>query len=548
MLKRKLLAAAIMAITCSAHAKPPKPPKPIKDITLEQIGRFETGVFAEGAAEIVAYDPTSSKLYVVNAQARTVDMLDISDPTSPKLVGEIDVALVLPQSGGVNSVAVHDGVVALAVENEDRQSPGWAAFYDTDGNYLHHVEAGALPDMITFTPNGQFVLLANEGEPSADYSNDPLGSITIVRLSEPVQNSAVTTLDFTAFNDNVPEGVRISGPGASVAQDIEPEYIAVSDDSKTAWVTLQENNSIAIVDIRGAVITELVGLGSKDHSVEGFGLDASNTDGQIRIQAWPVLGTFMPDAIASYKVQGDTFLITANEGDGREYIYDGVTEEACEAAGHEYDDGDCIAHLDEARVRSITMDATAFPDRATLRDNANLGRLKIINTEGDVDGDGDYDELHAYGARSISIWDANGALVADTGDTIEQVTALVNPDNFNSTNDANDSFDDRSDDKGPEPEGVVVGKVAGREYAFVGLERIGGVMIFDVSDPQNPRYVSYTNNRDFLVEEVETEDAGDLGPEGLLFIHEDQSPNGEHLLVVGNEVSGSTTIYQIVND
>jgi hypothetical protein len=505
-------------------------------------------VFAEGAAEIVAYDPASAKLYVVNAQARTVDVLDISDPTSPELVGEIDVAQVLPQSGGVNSVAVHDGVVALAVENEDRQSPGWAAFYDTDGNYLHHVEAGALPDMITFTPNGQFVLLANEGEPSADYSNDPLGSITIVRLGEPVQNSVVTTLDFTAFNDNVPEGVRISGPGASVALDIEPEYIAVSDDSKTAWVTLQENNSIAIVDIRNAVITELVGLGSKDHSVEGFGLDASNTDDQIRIQTWPVLGTFMPDAIASYKVQGDTFLITANEGDGREYIYDGVTEEACEAAGHEYDDGDCIAHLDEARVRSITMDATVFPDRATLRDNANLGRLKIINTEGDVDGDGDYDELHAYGARSISIWDANGALVADTGDSIEQAAALVNPDNFNSTNDANDSFDDRSDDKGPEPEGVVVGKVAGREYAFVGLERIGGVMIFDVSDPQNPRYVSYTNNRDFLVDDVETEDAGDLGPEGLLFIHEDQSPNGEHLLVVGNEISGSTTIYQIVND
>lgn len=557
MLKRKLLAVAIMAITCSAQAKPPKPPAPPKppkppkhlhDISLEQIGRFETGVFAEGAAEIVAYDADTEQLYVVNAKAKTVDMLSIADPTDPQLVGEIDVALVLPDSGGVNSVAIHKGVVALAVENADKQSPGWAAFYDTHGNYLHHVEAGALPDMITFTPDGKYVLLANEGEPSADYSNDPLGSITIVKIDKRFHKSEVTTVDFSEFNDNPPEGVRISGPGASVAQDIEPEYIAISDDSKTAYVTLQENNAIAIVDIKKASISKLVGLGSKDHSVEGYGLDASNTDGTIRIQPWPVLGTYMPDAIASYKVKGKTFLITANEGDGREYIYDGVTETECTTAGHDYDDGDCIAHLDEARIRSITMDLTAFPDRATLRDNANIGRLKLINTEGDIDNDGDYDELHVYGARSISIWNDQGVMQSDTGDTIEQVIAMMYPGYFNSNHEANDSFDDRSDDKGPEPEGVVIGKVKAHDYAFVGLERIGGVMIFDVSDPKNPRYVSYTNNRDFLVEDIENEDAGDLGPEGLIFIDEKHSPNRKSLLVVGNEISGSTTIYQIVED
>jgi hypothetical protein len=542
MLKRKLLAAAIMAITCSAHAKP------VKNITLEQIGRFETGVYAEGAAEIVAYDRDTEQLYVINASAKTVDVLSIADPTSPELVNVIDVALVLPDSGGINSVAVHKGLVALAVENQHKQSPGWVAFYDTDGNYLHHVGAGALPDMVTFTPDGKYVLLANEGEPSADYSNDPVGSVTIVQIDKHWHKTRVSTAGFTSFNSNPPAGVRISGPDASVAQDIEPEYIAISEDSKTAFVTLQENNAIAIVDIKKAEVTKLVGLGNKDHSIEGYGLDASNEDSGILINTWPVLGTYMPDAIASYKVKGKTFLITANEGDGREYIYDGASEAECEAAGHVYDDGDCIAHLDESRIRDITMDPVAFPDFATLRARPNIGRLKMINTEGDIDNDGDYDELHVYGARSISIWDDKGKLQSDTGDIMEQVTALTHPDDFNSTNDANDSFDDRSDDKGPEPEGVAIGKIKGRHFAFVGLERIGGVMIFDVSDPKNPRYVSYTNNRDFLVEDVENEDAGDLGPEGILFISEKDSPNGENLVVVGNEVSGSTTIYEVIED
>lgn len=543
MLKRKLLAAAIMAITCSADAKQPK------NITLEQIGRFETGVFGESAAEIVAYDRESEQLYVVNAKDKTVDILDISDPTSPQLVGVIVVSDDLPLSGGVNSVAVRNGLVAVAVENVARQSPGWAAFYDTNGNFLHHVQVGALPDMITFTPNGKYVLVANEGEPSADYANDPVGSVTIIELNEDWAQAKVSTASFEPFNNMPPVNVRISGPDASLAQDLEPEYIAVTYDSKTAYISLQENNAIAVVDIKMAKVSKLLGLGNKDHSIEGSGLDPSNEDTDTPlIQPWPVLGTYMPDAIATYRVKGETYLISANEGDAREYIYDGVSEATCDAAGHVYDDGECIAHLDESRIRDVALDPTAFPDAADLKKKINIGRLKMLNTEGDTDGDGDYDELHVFGARSISIWDVNGNLQSDTGDTMEQVTALAHPDDFNSTNDENDSFDNRSDDKGPEPEGVVIGKVKGRDFAFVGLERIGGVMIFDVSDPKSPRYVSYTNNRDFLVEDLENEDAGDLGPEGLVFISEDDSPNGVPLLVVGNEVSGSTTIYEIVED
>jgi hypothetical protein len=331
-------------------------------------------------------------------------------------------------------------------------------------------------------------------------------------------------------------------PTTTFAQDMEPEYIATSHDSRTAWVTLQENNAIAIVDIPSATVTNVVGLGNKDHSLADNGLDASNEDVAINITTWPVLGTYMPDAIAAYRTRGRTYLVTANEGDGREYAYD-ANEDDCLAAGHTYDDGDCFSWVDETRVKDVTLDPSVFTD-STLQDKSNLGRLKMLTTEGNTDGDDEYEEIHAFGARSISIWDAGVSLVADTGDTIEQETAVALPDDFNSTNDENGSFDDRSDDKGPEPEGVVVGKVRGNNYAFVGLERVGGIMIFDVTDPANPRFVNYTNNRDFSGN-AEADTAGDLGPEGLVFIKPDDSPNGEPLLAVGNEVSGTTTIYQV---
>ena len=234
----------------------------------------------------------------------------------------------------------------------------------------------------------------------------------------------------------------------------------------------------------------------------------------------------MPDAIASYSYNGKTYLVTANEGDAREY-------------------GD---YEDISRIKDITLDPVAFPDYANLRTDANIGRLNIVNSEGDIDNDGDFDELYNFGARSISIRDASGALVYDSGDTIEQVTAARYPDYFNASHTSN-SRDSRSDDKGPEPEGVVVGKLNGKNYAFVGLERIGGIMVFDVTNPAAASYVSYYNNRNFsAAPEIDGNSnpaAGDLGPEGMVFINAKDSPNHRPLLVVGNEVSGTTTIYQV---
>jgi hypothetical protein len=581
-----MLKKTLAAIAVASFALPLQAAK-VKDVTLNQLGRYTTGVFDDGAAEIVAYGPQTFRLFVINASENRVDILDIFDPTDPMKIGEIDVTVIEDEDGaieegavgGVNSVAVSkSGLVGVAVENDNKQMPGWAAFFDTDGTYLNHVEAGALPDAITFTPNSSFALTANEGEPNDFYTVDPEGSITVVDLRDGVLNATASHADFTAFNNafndpsELPDGMRAPrwaepGEAFSLAQDLEPEFIATSHDSRTAWVTLQENNGLAVVDIRSATVTELVGLGKKDHSIPGNGLDASNRDDAINIKNWPVLGTYMPDSIFAYRTRGKTYLVTANEGDGREYIYKIGEAGAppCESPAF-VDDDECV-YTDESRVGDdeIELDPAVFTD-PTLQENENLGRIKMLNTEGNLDSDDKYEEIHTFGARSISIWRPDGTRVFDTGDTMEQVTAdALTPDfncfndakndpeldpedcsDFNSTNDENQSFDNRSDDKGPEPEGVVVGKVKGRYYAFVGLERVGGIMIFDVTRPEMTRYVDYINNRDFSVEDVEAEDAGDLGPEGLVFIKADDSPTGIPLLVVGNEVSGSTTIYEVI--
>ncbi|HVR36603.1 MAG TPA: choice-of-anchor I family protein [Methylomirabilota bacterium] len=507
----------LMAAATAASANPPH------SITLTPIGTYASGVFDQGAAEIVAHDPKTQRLFVVNANDATVDVLNITDPTDPTKIGTIDVTAF----GTVaNSVAIHGTLVAVAVQNEEKTEPGRVVFFDTDLNFLASVEVGAQPDMLAFTPNGRHVVVANEGEPNDDYTIDPEGSVSIIDLRRARGGRelplSVRTATCTRFNDVVLDpSIRIFGPGATVAQDLEPEYITLSDDSRTAWVTCQEANAIAIIDIRSAEVLDLVGLGFKDHSLPGNGLDASDRDGAINIANWPVLGMYLPDAIASYRVGAHTFLVTANEGDTRDY--DGFSE--------------------EARMGSLPLDPVIFPDAAVLQEDANLGRLLTSTVMGLNPVTGYYEELYSVGARSFSIWTATGRQVYDSGDEFEMITAAMFPDGFNASN-TNNNFDNRSDDKGPEPEGVVIGRLYGRTYAFIGLERVGGVMVYDITNPFAAFFVDYVNLRDFATD-VESPEAGDLGPEGLVFIEAKDSPNGKPLLVTGNEVSGTTTVFEI---
>jgi len=382
--------------------------------------------------------------------------------------------------------------------------------------------------MITFTPDGKKVLVANEGEPSNDYTIDPEGSVSIVNIDFGVQNADVITADFRAFTAfRLDSSIRIFGPNATVAQDLEPEYIAVSDDSRRAWVTLQENNAVGVLDLRTGEFTQLIGLGFKNHNLPSNAIDSSDRisssiPGVIEILPRPVLGMYQPDAIATFNRSGETFFITANEGDAREYA----------------------ALTEEVRINSLLLDPAVFPDQAFLKTDAQIGRLNVTRTLGNFDGDPEYEGLFAIGARSFSIWTDRGEQVYDSGDDIEQITAQAFPSFFNASN-TNNTRDDRSDNKGPEPEGVTVGEAYGREYTFIGLERIGGVLVYEISDPESPRFVQYINNRNFTAA-TNTAAAGDLGPEGLHFISRRDSPTDTPLLVVANEVSGTTTVYQVV--
>ncbi|MEM9480904.1 MAG: choice-of-anchor I family protein [Verrucomicrobiota bacterium] len=485
-------------------------------------------IFDEGAAEIVAYDSRKKRLYISNGNDSAIDIIDIRDVDNPQPI------LQLPTGEAPTSVAVNPrwwrNEIAVAVPADPEQNPGSVKFYDTSGNVISEVTVGALPDMLTYGPWGRYLFVANEGEPNDDYDNDPNGSISIIdvrRGAAKVNQDDVHTVEFTSLNGMEDElrdaGVRIFGPGASASQDLEPEYITVTPDGKTAFAICQENNAIVEIDVKTKSLATIFSLGTKDHSIEKNAIDASNRDDRINITTWPTHGFYMPDAIASYRTRGKTYIVSANEGDARDY--DGFSE--------------------EARVGSLELDPTIFPNAAELQLDENLGRLNITTANGDNDNDDVFEKIFSYGARSFSIWNTAGDLVYDSGDDFEQIIAERFPADFNSTNDENDSFDNRSDDKGPEPEGVVVGWVGRDCYAFIGLERIGGIMIYNITNPRRPVFCDYVNNRDFSGD-AEAGTAGDLGPEGLLFISAFKSPTRRPLLVVANEVSGTTTIYDIV--
>lgn len=501
-------------------------PAPTGQLTLTHLGSFSNGTAGSNSAEIVAYDSASKRLFIANSIGAKIDIVDFQNPLLPALVTSISVN---PAYGNINSVAVKNGIVAAAIEDLNPQQPGKVVFFDTNGVYISQVTVGAMPDMITFNHAGTKVLTANEGEPNSAYTADPEGSVSIVDISggvASVTQSDVVTATFTSFNTQLAtlkaQGIRIFGPGATVAQDLEPEYIAVADDDQTAWVTCQENNAFAVIDLTTNTVTQLLPLGTKDHLLGSNALDASDQGTEIQIANWPVKGVYMPDAIAQYSVNGQTYLVTANEGDAREY------------SGYEE-----TGRLGDA---TYVLDSAAFPYREALK--ANIGRLNITTASGDTDNDGDFDEIHVYGGRSFSIWNAaTGALVWDSGDELEEITAKhpVFGAIFNASN-ANNTLKNRSDDKGPEPEGISIAQIGNNVYAFVALERTGGCMVYNITNPNAPAYVTYVNTR------TVASYGGDNGSEGIIYIDSASSPNGLPVVILANEVSSTLSFFQVTDN
>lgn len=916
---------------------------------LQHLGRHtqRPAVYDGSAAESVTYDPTTRTAIVTDARANRISYINMANPAAPVLIRDISMAT---YGAGVNSVAVRNGLVAVAMEDAVKSNPGRVVFFDMSGNFRSSVTVGALPDMLAFTPNGQRVVVCNEGEPEVNYTVDPEGSVSIINVTNPTAPT-VQTVTFTALNGSQDSlramGIRIYGPNASVAQDLEPEYAAISADGATAYVTLQENNAIAVIDINNATLVRVVALGFKDYTkglprstnftwrnrpvlgttpagqtinlggfsglwFEGFGsdsnklrflthpdrgpngeptvvrgltrrpfalpnfqpevirfeldrvsgsftivnrigltradgttpitglpnlqagaqglaytdelpidlngndlnndpfgadlegisvdaagtwwmvdeyrpaiynfsntgrlldryipagtaasvnaaagtygnealpavyakrranrgfeacaiegdvlyafiqssiddpdnttdatsrsspwcrilafntvtkqvvgeylypmfekfgscdkigdavslgagkffvlerddatglsarkyvfeinlkgatnlmnavallpqgktwetmtfaelaaigvrpvkkakavflpgvgygnvdkveglarinattfavindndfgvggsilpsppngsitvntaadpilgiitfdipngLDASDRDNaagtgaSIKIANYPVYGMYQPDAISAVTIGGRTLLVTANEGDAREWG----------------------SFVEEVRGASANIDDALLNAWPGLKTNQQLGRLNLVSNIGDLDGDGKLDELYTLGGRSFSVWNTDGNLLYDSGSEFETRLASLYPTNFNTGHTTN-AMDDRSDNKGPEPEAIAATMINDSAYVFVGLERIGGVFMYNITNPTAGRYIDYANARNFSVTpslvNVDNGTVGDLGPEVLQYVPSGESPNGADMLLLSNEVSGTLSAFGV---
>ena len=506
---------------------------PVQSTTAED-GLSADPLWRHGTAgldcQIVAYDPQSQKLLTTVA-----DGIEVLSIKSGKLLAKLS----QPAGFHATSVAVFNGRAAVAWAPNDKRQSGHIRCYDVNNlEMIATFPAGYHPEMVTFSPDGRYLLAANEGEPSDDYSVDQEGSVTVIDTQAGISQATVRLADFHDFDAKRDElrtqGIRIFGPSqqhedglATVAEDLEPEYIAISPDSQRAWVTLQENNAIAEIDLSRAKVTAIHPLGSKDFSAladqnspwQTTGLDASDRDGGWKIRNWPVSGLFQPDGAVAFEHSDETYLVTANEGDPRVYA--------------EYQESCPVAQLQKRKIQLAPRHPARF-----LMDETKLGRLDVSVVGNCESGEGYLEQLHCFGTRSFSIWrmSPNGSpeLVFDSGNDFERIVGREASDRFTSKS----YLHGRCTAQGPEPESVVIGYLGSMRLAMISLERAGGIMVYDVSYPMQPKFLKY-------LPPLAEDGSRDCAPEGLVMIPAETSPTHKPLLVVCNEVSGTTTAYQL---
>ncbi|THV56154.1 choice-of-anchor I family protein [Chryseobacterium candidae] len=497
-------------------------PVPSHQIQLNYLLSFDPSGNNNSSTEIVVHDPSTQRLFTISSITDVFDIIDFSNPSIPSVIKTVNMA----PYGGITSIAVKNGIIAAASPNTDPQQNGSVVFFDINGNFLKQVTVGALPDMVTFSPDGTKVVTANEGEPNDAYTIDPEGSISIIDISGGVGNltqSNVTTLNFNSFDSQIAAltatGLRKVRTNNTLSQDLEPEYVTISADSQKAWVTLQENNAIAEINLATKTITGIWGLGKKDMSIPGNGLDASDNNGEVLISNWPVKAYYVPDAVQNYKVGNTNYIVTANEGDEKDLS--GFSERTTVGANN------------------YTLDPVSFPNSSILKASYNLGRFRVSSATGNTDGDTEFEEIAALGARSFSIFNADTKqIVYDSGDQFERYIAAYQSLIFNADNESN-AVKNRSRAKGPEPEGVALGNINGQTYAFITLERTGGVMVYNITDPNNPTFTDYKHSRSTSAY------GGDNGPEGIIYIAPENTTTHKGYVIIANEISGTLSMYEV---
>ena len=503
-----------------------------------KVANFSTGFTSAdgGVAEIVQYNEDNGKFYLVNGKTQTLDIVTLrtsaADKTQLETVFDEKTDRISFRAltaehpddfaegfavGDITSVAIDEksDIVAVALQAKEYDCAGAVALLNYDGSFIKAYPCGVQPDMVTFA--GDFILTADEGEPRQGYGEgfvDPKGSVTVIDVSAGRKNgsSAVVTFDeFDAKRGELTESGVILKKGAAPSVDFEPEYIATS--GKYAYVSLQEANAIAELDLESKKFTSVRPLGFKNHSIAGNEIDLSD-DGKAEMKKQNVYGVYMPDGIDAFEASGETYLITANEGDAREWgDYSGVKKTKI--------DGTKVETLDNEKWDGI-----------------------------------DAEKTYILGGRSFAVFKASDmSQVYESGATIESEIAKSEfKDYFNCGND-DVKLDSRSKKKGPEPETIKVSEIGEKLYAFVGLERIGGVMMFDITDILDGvskssdatvdknggvKLTAYANSRDYS-----SDMAGDVAPEGLDFLSAEKSPSGKDLLFVANENSGTVSVYAL---
>ncbi|MEY8827525.1 choice-of-anchor I family protein [Sedimentitalea sp. XS_ASV28] len=518
----------------------PLPPTPVAtgELTYAVIAEFE-GAGGAGASEVVAHE--DGVLFVTNGAMGRIDIFPLPGANGTTAPDAIDLTG-LDGFVGVQSVAVKNGVIAVAISRAPLETsvfgqdinlsqPGFVALFDAQTrDLISTVDVGNLPDQLTFSADGSKLLVAGEGEKNedSDHDDNPLGTVAMIDVTDPARPDAVI-VDFTRFN-GLEDAARAAGiriqPGVSIAEDLEPEYISIGPDGATAFVALQENNAIARIDLATGDVIDMFGLGTVDFSETA--LDPLD-DGNIDIRTVDnVVGFRMPDAIASTEIGGKTYILTANEGDSR------GSDEARVADMAEN------GLLDPALLADLLARGLIDSDPDT---DVGIERLEVSTLDGDTDGDGDIDVIHSFSSRSFSIFDEDGTLVFDSGSQFEQIIAEIAPERFNDDDGQGD--EDRSDAKGPEPEAIEVGEIGGRMYAFIGLERDSGIMIYNIDDPANAQFVDY-----IAPSHVDNTDPGAIarhGPEVIEFIAAEDSNTGIAQIAVSYEISGSTVVYELTS-
>ena len=506
-------------------------------LDLTQEARYDAGMTNAdgGVMEIVDYNTVTGWAYAVNGQTGNLTAIAVKDMADSENVdlldgNDIDVKSIVEANcegftyGDMTSVAVSaDGTkLAAAVQAEGYADNGRVAVFtcNADGTltFEQAYETGVQPDMVTFTPDDSRILTANEGEPREGYADgavDPAGSVTAITVAD----GTAVNVDFTAYDSNE-ERQKLIDAGIVMkkdtipSEDLEPEYIAAGND--TAYVTLQEANAIAVIDLGSLKVTGIYSAGYEDYSTTAVDIDKKDEAYNPAVYE-SLRGIRMPDGVALYSVDGVDYIVTANEGDSREW-------------------GD---YLNEDE-RDFGDGQTSPTGKITAENSGLTGKVVFFDSS-------DYDGLdsgldYVFGGRSFTVFraDESGLTeIYDSGSDFEAKTAEYIPENFNCSND-DKSLDDRSGKKGPESESITVGTVGERTYAFIGLERVGGVMVYDITDPAETVYVNYINSRDFS-EDI----AGDDSPEGLCFIPAADSADGNAYLLAACEVSGTVAAYEL---